>query len=384
MEREAWVWMRDQFIPYPFQNNIWRLPQNELLACLDGLIDVERLRHSREKPKNFFEWLEQGFGQGLMDTFMVPYNKKVWAYHPEAMNTEWMGERVATVDLKAVLKNVVLKQDSLGWGPNATFRFPLHGGSGSIWKALYDRLPKEKVRLNSRVVGVDAERRLVQLADGTSLPFDRLISTMPLDVLCTRVTGLSLSQEELAERAKKFVYSNTNIIGFGLEGQPPPHLRTKCWIYFPEDDCPYYRGTVFSNYSKFNVPRPDEQWSLMMEVSESPAKPVDQATVLQEAEQGLRNNKFIDDDTKIASRFHIRLQYGYPTPFFGRDQLCGPIFQALQEKGIYSRGRFGAWKYEVSNQDHSLMQGVEAINNIIFGEEEVTFYSPAVANKGVG
>ena len=24
--REAWVWMRERWIPYPFQNNIWRLP----------------------------------------------------------------------------------------------------------------------------------------------------------------------------------------------------------------------------------------------------------------------------------------------------------------------------------------------------------------------
>jgi protoporphyrinogen oxidase len=25
-EREAWVWMRERFVPYPLQNNIWSLP----------------------------------------------------------------------------------------------------------------------------------------------------------------------------------------------------------------------------------------------------------------------------------------------------------------------------------------------------------------------
>ena len=47
--------------------------------------------------------------------------------------------------------------------------------------------------------------------------------------------------------------------------------------------------------------------------------------------------------------------------------------EALHRAGIYSRGRFGAWKYEVSNQDHSLMQGVEAVERILDGAAERTF-----------
>ena len=44
----------------------------------------------------------------------------------------------------------------------------------------------------------------------------------------------------------------------------------------------------------------------------------------------------------------------------------------LEQHDIYSRGRFGMWKYEVANTDHTLMQGVELVNRLLLGEPEPT------------
>jgi hypothetical protein len=46
LEREAWVWMRDRFVPYPFQNNVHRLPEEDLQKVLDGLLEVERTKNA--------------------------------------------------------------------------------------------------------------------------------------------------------------------------------------------------------------------------------------------------------------------------------------------------------------------------------------------------
>lgn len=44
-----------------------------------------------------------------------------------------------------------------------------------------------------------------------------------------------------------------------------------------------------------------------------------------------------------------------PTPTLGRDEALDEILPTLEKDfGILSRGRFGSWKYEVGNQDHSV------------------------------
>jgi hypothetical protein len=42
----------------------------------------------------------------------------------------------------------------------------------------------------------------------------------------------------------------------------------------------------------------------------------------------------------------------------------------LEPKVIFSRGSFGSWKYEIGNQDHSLMQSVELVDRWLYGSEE--------------
>lgn len=37
-------------------------------------------------------------------------------------------------------------------------------------------------------------------------------------------------------------------------------------------------------------------------------------------------------------------------------------------------------QYEVANQDHSMMLGVEAVDNILFGSKEITLNFPDIVN----
>ncbi len=374
-ERESWVWMRDRFIPYPFQNNIRHLPTADLEKCLQGLVDITR--NPKSRPNNFKEWIHATFGPGLADVFMEPYNFKVWAYPPELMASHWVGERVAVTDLGRVLSNLVHEKDDLAWGPNNTFHFPKYGGTGAIWNACASKLPQENLKLNTQVTSIDLKKKLVRTASGEAYAYDKLISTMPL----TELIKVS-RQAQFEPIAKKgLLFSSSSIVGIGLRGKPKPELATKCWMYFPEDNCPFYRVTVFSNYSPNNVPDIENNWSLMCEVSESPYKPVDHPRLLEDVIQGLLNTKLIADRDSIVSAWVYRAPYGYPTPGLHRDEALAEIIPFFEQRDVYSRGRFGMWKYEVSNQDHSFMQGVEIVERLLNGREEITAFDPNHANS---
>jgi protoporphyrinogen oxidase len=375
-ERESWVWILKRFVPYPFQNNIRHLPREQMLECLAGLFDAQ-LKPGGAPVSNFEDWILRSFGEGVARVFMFPYNFKVWAYPAADLNCEWIGERVATIDLKRIVFNILNEHDDIAWGPNNTFKFPLRGGTGEVWRRLAGRVPSEKLQFRKKMKFVDTKRRTVHFEDGSGEEYGFLISTIPLDVL----VASSDLDEDIKCAVRQLRHSATNIVGIGLKGCPPPHLKKKCWMYFPESDTPFYRATVFSNYSPHNVPGHGQYWSLMFEVSESTVKPVDPDQLLDSVISGARAALLIEDVSDIVDTWVYRTEYGYPTPSLGRNSALNAVLPALEERGIFSRGRFGGWKYEVSNQDHSLMQGVEAADKLLAGTEEQTLFNPGLVNR---
>lgn len=384
IDRESWVRMAQRWVPYPFQNNVRYLPKEHAVECLAGLVQaqLEVARGSRTPPaqcSNFGEFIDSVFGEGIARLFMRPYNFKVWAYPPEMMNKTWIGERVAMIDVQRALRNVVLEQDDFAWGPNNRFKFPLKGGTGEFYRrfglalGLDDQnreLSGGHIRLNRRAIAIDVDAKVITFADGTTTRYDHLISTMPLDVLFRDVLRGHVPIH-LVQRACQLLHSGGHMVGVGIK-RPCP--SKKSWMYFPEANCPFYRVTYLSNYSPNMTPDKDKYYSLLCETSTSSHKPVDPSTIVEETIAGLENAGLLEPGERrdIVSTWHYYADYSYPTPSVDRDAILSDIIPWLEARGIYSRGRFGMWKYEVANTDHTLMQGVELVNRLVLGEPEHT------------
>jgi protoporphyrinogen oxidase len=366
--RECWVRMFNSWVPYPFQNNIRYLPKEITYECLTGLIEAQTKR-DHKAANNFREFMDAVFGDGIVKHFMEPYNFKVWAHPAELMNKEWIGERVAMVDVNRAIKNVVLGTDDFGWGPNNQFKFPLFGGTGEFYRRFAKPL-EGHVNLNKAVDFVNLTKKEIRFKDGQIVHYDTLISAMPLDKLCNDVLNGEVPRE-IKKATASLRHSGGYMVGVGIN-QPCP--STKSWMYFPEGNCPFYRVTYLSNYSPNMTPDNDHYYSLLCETSYSEFKPVDGKKIVDDTIRGLINAGMIkqEDQRDIVDTWVYHAGYSYPTPSVERDAILAQAIPFLEHHGIYSRGRFGMWKYEVSNTDHTLMQGVELVNRWFLGEPETT------------
>ena len=369
--RESWVYLKDVCVPYPFQNNLRYLPKPLQVSCLLGAAKAAASQKNGDAA-NFREWTLRTFGEGIAEVFMFPYNSKVWTTPLERMSKGWIAERVSVVDFKRLLENVLYEKDDVAWGPNNKFRFPLHGGTGEIYRRMARRFP-DKVRTGKQLAEVDTTQRKVSFTDGTGDNYDVLISTAPLDLLAGM---LKPADTRLREAAALLEHNDLLVLGIGLRKK----IDTgKCWVYFADPEMPCYRATFFSHYSPFNVPQGDTQQysSLMGEMSVPLGHTLDVEHTYEQMLAGLIRSKILDesDRSRIISRYHRLVRYSYPIPTIDRDRALAILQPALMQQGIYSRGRFGAWRYEIGNMDHSVLMGVEAANHVVSGEKELVFYS---------
>jgi protoporphyrinogen oxidase len=376
LERRSWVRLHDAYVPYPFQYNIRHLSPEVLWECVEGLL-AKDARAGTPPPANFAEWVRAGCGDGIAKHFMLPYNRKLWTVDPTEMAYQWIGDRVPTVDTTRVLRNVILGRDDVSWGPNHTFSFPKEGGTGAIWKGIAARLPAGVVQLSRELVGIDPRTRTIRFADGGSETYEHLVTTLPIPVTA-RLAGL----DALAARADGLRHSHVYVVGVAPACPIPDALRDKTWIYCPGDETIFYRLTPFSTFSPAHTPDNARFCSFLCEISVPGGETRDPDWLRQEAFTGLVRGGFLPAVPPDTHTHLMDAVYGYPIPTPDRDAILADVLPALEAHHIYSRGRFGGWKYEVSNMDHSFMQGVEVVDRILSDKPERTLPTPDVVNAG--
>jgi protoporphyrinogen oxidase len=355
IERRALIRTHGVTLPFPFQANLHGLPPAVVAECILGAAEASRNEVPDDPRISFRDWSDAVLGRGISDTFMVPYNTKLFRRDPAEMTADWVSWAVPRPNLAEVVRGALgIRNDGLGY--NSTFRYPKRGGIEMVPEAFSRGL--ETLRLEARVREVDLDARTVTLASGESIPWTRLVVTIPLPAFLAMVRGGGRDAAALSARLDWSVVGCLNL-GFDRPGiGGGAH-----WVYFPDAGVPFYR--VGFPHAMSSSVAPAGHSSAYVEFGLKRGENVDAAALEASALAALRREGLLGDDDRVVARDFLRIDPGYVIFDRARQEVLAEVVPWLEASGVRLIGRYGAWTY--SYMERAILDGLEAADTLRAG-----------------
>lgn len=340
---EATNYYRGTWVRNPAQNNLIDLPIEERISVIEGFVQ----RDDKKQIQNYGDWLRVQYGDYFMEHFPAAYTRKYWTVEPEELEPKWVEGRMYTPSLTEILRGSMTKDT-----PNVHYtkeiHYPREGGYGAFLKPFAEGAD---IRYNKRVVYLNPSDKRIRFADGETVSYDGMISTIPINEL---VSSMENVPEDVRKASEELDYTSglTVSIGLGCENVSP-----ELWFYIYDEDIHPARVYAPNIKSPSNVP--DGCCALQAEVYFSRRKPLKKSmeeireeTIQQLIDMGL----FLRADivvTDIRMEEYANIMF---TPEIYRARK--KVRTYLEEQGIACAGRFGEWDYLWTGQ--SIVSGKKA------------------------
>ncbi|MBX9680231.1 MAG: FAD-dependent oxidoreductase [Gemmataceae bacterium] len=310
---------------------------------------------TEERGQNFEEFIYKVWGAGIAKHFAIPYNRKLWAVPLTEMETSWLGGRVPMPDLEEMIDGA-LQPVPAPMGPNARFGYPLRGGFQALMNG-FKPLLKGPVRLGESVAKVSPSRKVITLKTGEEIPFQQLVSTMPLPVL-VRMMG-DEAPAEVKEAAAGLRYISVRCVNIGVGRE---NLTEKHWLYYPEDSI-FHRIFVQGNASPHC--NPPGGFGFTCEITYSPEYkplPCEGQELIQRCIEDCKRVGFIREDDPIWAANEIDMPHAYVVYDHARPKNVATIRNWLAQHDVILAGRYSEWEYY--NSDHAFLAGKKAAEKV--------------------
>lgn len=363
------IYYKRRFFQYPlkFTNVLFNLNPFTIVRILWDYL-LQRINPIKN-PTTFESWVTNRFGKKLYEIFFKSYSEKLWGIPCSKIDAEWAAQRIKTLSLigaviSAIRGNAGNKHKTLV----DEFAYPKHG-TGLLYEKCAEQIKKNggKIHLSSPVkkVKVDESNKAtgIELIDGSSVEADHIISTMPFTTL---IKGIDNVPEEITKAANQLYFRNTILVYLEVNGTG---LFEDNWIYVHSPDVKHGRITNFRNWCptlygdkktsiiclEFWAFDEDDIWTMNDEKLSAIAK----------VEIGKLN--LVPDSMDILNSKVIRIPRCYPVYETGYQAPLKTLENFVDgiEK-LVPIGRYGSFKY--NNQDHSILMGLLAADNITGGE----------------
>lgn len=352
-KRDAWIYLKDRYIKYPFQANLDALPDDIRKECLEDFYKAEIKNRGKKNSdfKNFEDWIIGRFGRGIAEHFMLPYNKKLWINDLREISCSWVDEFIPVPQSKEITE-AKKRGHKKEYGYNINFQYPESGGI-QVLPDVFEKKIK-KVRLDMEANKIDLDNKVLGFSNYEEIKYDILISTIPLKKLIRIAIN---PPKRIKNCAGSLQYNSVLIINLGIKRND----SSKHWVYVPEGKYPFYRFGYFSNFSESMAP----EWksSIYCEVSYRGEEKIDQEKTYRDSIDGLIDIGVIRDKSEIIVEKFLDIEYAYIIYNNKYENSIKEIHSFLKNHDVFSIGRYGAWEY--SSMEDAILSGKRVAETIL-------------------
>lgn len=194
LRRSNQIIYQDKWIQYPFENDLSKLPKQDLEYCITAFNNNP---YEKYQACNMLQFFLKTFGEGITNSYLRPYNEKIWKYDPSFMNTA-MVDRIPKPTTEEIRRSAEGETID-GYVHQLYFSYPAHGGIEMVVRGFEQHLnDKCKILLNSAVDEVKRDGKSWTVVAGKEkIKGDLVISTIPVQELTSVVENTESIQESV-------------------------------------------------------------------------------------------------------------------------------------------------------------------------------------------
>lgn len=366
VDRLTRIYYKKKFYYYPLKpfDALKKLGLGTAFVCVMSYMK-ERI-FPVKKDGSFETWVIGRFGYKLYSIFFKTYSEKLWGIPCTELDEDFAAQRIKKLSLFKAVWNAMF---SGGKTKHKTlvdqFAYPI-GGTGMVYERMRDYVEQNggKVHLTApvkRVICKNGSVGSLELDNGEVKAYDHVISSMPITTL---VNNMDEVPNQVIEANNQLKFRNTLLVYLKVEGQD---VFPDNWLYVHANDLQMGRITNFCNW----VPEINNGEKSTIVVLEYWAYDQDKIwnasseELIELGKEELKKTGLIKD-LEISDGHVIKIPKCYPVYGRGYKEPLKLVEDHLGGiDGLSVIGRYGAFKY--NNQDHSILMGVLAAENIAEG-----------------
>lgn len=315
-------------VPYPIENNVWRLPQQTQASVINDLLTL-----GNKRGGDFESFLKSRFGRTLYELYFQPYNEKIWRQSLATVPLDWLEGKLPMPTVEEILLANFNHAEEHTF-VHSSFYYPVSGGSQFIADRMACGLD---IATDCPVQHIAATPCGTWQVAGEE--YRAVVYTGDIRQLPTALAGKALAPFA-ADLAALQAHGTTTAL-VQLDDNP------YSWLYQPSRQHDSHRIIMTGNFAPAN----NAAGVLTATVEFTDCKSED------DIRQQLLRMPYAP--RYLAHRYH---PLTYPVQSQGTRALIDRVRHAMLPQGLTIAGRFAEWEYY--NMDAAIAAAMRAATDI--------------------